>query len=62
MVIGAIVSGIGALMYPLISGVFGFFLVRLFHGFSTGFKPTGTSAYVADLVPFNRRGEALGHT
>jgi MFS family permease len=60
MVIGAIVSGVAALIYPIVSGVFGFLLIRLFHGFSTGFKPTATSAYVADLVPFNRRGEALG--
>jgi MFS family permease len=60
MVIGAVVSGLGSLLYPIASGVFAFFMVRLFHGFSTGFKPTATSAYVADLVPFNRRGEALG--
>jgi MFS family permease len=35
-------------------------LLRLVHGFSTGFKPTGTSAYVADLVPATHRGEAMG--
>ena len=60
MVIGAVVSAVGSVMYPFISGVYGFLLIRLFHGFSTGFKPTATSAYVADLVPFDRRGEALG--
>lgn len=60
MVVGAVVSAIGSLLYPFVSGIFAFFMVRLFHGFSTGFKPTGTSAYVADIVPFNRRGEALG--
>ena len=60
MVIGAVVSGLGSLLYPMASGVFGFLLIRLFHGFSTGFKPTATSAYVADLVPLHRRGEALG--
>lgn len=60
MVIGAVVSGVGSLMYPFISGIYGFLLIRLFHGFSTGFKPTATSAYVADLVPMHRRGEALG--
>lgn len=41
------------------------FCIRLsgaafFHGFSTGFKPTGTAAYVADIVPDGRRGEAMG--
>ncbi|MFY0651833.1 MAG: MFS transporter [Cyclobacteriaceae bacterium] len=60
MVVGALVSGIAALLYPIVSGVIGFFALRFFHGFSTGFKPTGTSAYVADLVPAGRRGEAMG--
>jgi len=60
MVIGATVCGIAALFYPLISSVAGFMLLRLFHGFSTGFKPTGTSAYVADIIPKHKRGEAMG--
>lgn len=60
MVIGATVSGIAALLYPVLVTVPGFLLLRLFHGFSTGFKPTGTSAYIADMVPANKRGEALG--
>ncbi|MFY0608110.1 MAG: MFS transporter [Cyclobacteriaceae bacterium] len=60
MVVGALVSGIAALMYPLAMSVTGFLLIRLFHGFSTGFKPTGTSAYIADIVPKDKRGEALG--
>ncbi|MFY0625747.1 MAG: MFS transporter [Reichenbachiella sp.] len=61
MVVGASVSGIAALLYPIASTVFGFFFLRFFHGFSTGFKPTGTSAYVADIIPWNRRGEAMGY-
>lgn len=60
MVVGALVSGIAALLYPIAGTVFSFFLLRFFHGFSTGFKPTGTSAYVADLVPTEKRGEAMG--
>lgn len=60
MVVGAVVCGAGALAYPLLTTVPGFLLIRLFHGFSTGFKPTGTSAYIADIVPVDRRGEALG--
>ena len=39
--------------------VFGFLLLRLAHGFSTGFKPTATAAYVADIVAMERRGEAM---
>ena len=60
MIIGAVVSSAAALMYPLLVTVPGFLFIRLLHGFSTGFKPTGTSAYVADIVPSERRGEALG--
>ncbi len=60
MIFGATVSAVAALFYPLAATVFPFLLVRLFHGFSTGFKPTGTAAYVADIVPANRRGEAMG--
>jgi MFS family permease len=30
------------------------------HGMATGFTPTGTSSYVADIAPADRRGEALG--
>lgn len=60
MIVGAVVSGIAALMYPVLTSVGGFLMIRLFHGFSTGFKPTGTSAYIADIVPRERRGEALG--
>ncbi|MCB0662654.1 MAG: MFS transporter, partial [Saprospiraceae bacterium] len=40
--------------------VSGFLLLRLFHGFSTGFKPTASTAFVADIVPWKRRGEAMG--
>ncbi len=60
MVAGVAVCFIVCLLYPLLSTVGGFLLLRFFHGFSTGFTPTGTSAYVADIIPFHRRGEAMG--
>lgn len=60
MVFGSLVCVVCSLLYPLVSSVAAFLLLRFFHGFSTGFKPTATSAYVADLVPFNRRAEAMG--
>ncbi|MEO5582368.1 MAG: MFS transporter [Saprospiraceae bacterium] len=47
-------------LYPIMHTVAGFLWIRFIHGFSTGFKPTASSAYVADIVPWNRRGEALG--
>ena len=57
---GVITSFICSLLYPVLTGVSGFLLLRFLHGFSTGFTPTGTSAYVADIIPANRRGEAMG--
>jgi len=60
MVVGTIVCVIASLLYPLISSVAGFLLLRFFHGFSTGFKPTAATAFAADIVPTNRRGEAMG--
>ncbi|HNP18262.1 MAG TPA: MFS transporter [Fulvivirga sp.] len=60
MLFGAAVCFALGFVYPLVTSIFGFFALRLVHGFSTGFKPTGTVAYVADIVPVNKRGEAMG--
>ena len=60
MIFGSIVCVVCSLLYPVLSTVSGFLLLRFFHGFSTGFKPTATSAYGADVVHESRRGEALG--
>jgi len=60
MVVGSLVCVVCSLLYPVTTTVFGFLLLRLVHGFSTGFKPTGTSAFLADLIPAERRGEAMG--
>ncbi|MFD2035275.1 MFS transporter [Belliella marina] len=60
MIFGAIVCFLVSLLYPFITSVIGFLFLRFVHGFSTGFTPTGTSAYVADIIPFNKRGEAMG--
>ena len=61
MVLGVAVCVIMGLLYPAVNSVWSLLLLRFFHGFSTGFKPTGTSAYIADIVPANRRGEAMGY-
>ena len=60
MAVGSLVCVICGLLYPLLTTVAGFLWLRLFHGFSTGFKPTATAAYVADIVPGSRWGEAMG--
>lgn len=60
MAVGSLVCFACGFLYPVLTTVSGFLLLRLFHGFSTGFKPTATSAYVADIVPAGRWGEAMG--
>jgi MFS family permease len=60
MAFGIVVNLLCTLAYPWIASVSVFLSLRLLHGFSTGFTPTGNSAYIADIVPVNRRGEALG--
>lgn len=61
IVIGTGVCVVLGVIYPFISTVGGFLLLRFLHGFSTGFQPTGTTAYLADVIPFHKRGEAMGY-
>jgi MFS family permease len=60
MVFGSLVCFICGFFYPLTITVAAFLGLRLLHGFSTGFKPTGTAAFIADIIPLERRGEAMG--
>lgn len=60
MIVGSVVCVICSLIYPALTSIYGFFALRFFHGFSTGFTPTGFTAYIADIVPVERRGEAMG--
>lgn len=60
MIFGAVVCLICSLLYPVVSSLFGFFLLRFVHGFSTGFTPTGNTAYLSDIIPAGKRGEAMG--
>lgn len=60
MIFGTMVCIICSLFYPILTSVSGFMFLRLLHGFSTGFRPTAATAYVADIVPVGRRGEAMG--
>ena len=60
MIFGSLVCFICGFFYPWALTVTGFLGLRLLHGFSTGFKPTGTAAFIADIVPMERRGEAMG--
>ena len=60
MMVGSLVCVVCSLLYPLLATVSGFLFLRLFHGFSTGFKPTGQAAYLSDVIPADRKGEAMG--
>lgn len=60
MAVGSTICFICGFLYPVLSTVSGFLFLRLLHGFSTGFKPTATAAYIADIIPQARWGEALG--
>jgi MFS family permease len=60
MIVGSTVCFLCSLVYPILTTVSGFLLLRLIHGFSTGFTPTGQTAYLSDVVPAERRGEAMG--
>ncbi len=60
MIFGAAVCFVCSLFYPIIATLAGFFMLRFVHGFSTGFTPTGNTAYLADIIPLHKRGEAMG--
>ncbi len=61
MVIGSVIGIIAGILYPLTGYLTAFLFLRYFHGFSSGFKPIGTTAYLADIVHKDFRGEALGY-
>ncbi len=61
MIFGSFVACVAALFYPLVTSVLWFIALRAFHGMSTGFKPTGSSAMIADIIPHNKRGRAMGY-
>lgn len=60
MLFGVIVSFACGIGYVFTFSVVIFFLIRGLHGLAVGFTPTGNVAYIADIVPAERRGEAMG--
>jgi MFS family permease len=60
MMAGSAVCFLCSLVYPILTTVSGFLFLRLLHGFSTGFTPTGQTAYLSDIIPAEKRGEAMG--
>lgn len=59
MYIGIVIGTITTLFYPVV-GLTGFLMLRLSHGFSAGFLPTGATALVTDLLPEKGRGVGMG--
>ncbi len=57
---GIALSFIVSLLYPLSYSVTFFLSLRVVHGFSAGFAPTGATALLTDLIPSTARGKAMG--
>jgi MFS family permease len=60
MVIGAVAATLASSLYLVLPFVALFFMIRGLHGFCAGFSPTGFTAYADDIVPLEKRGEAMG--
>ncbi len=60
MIGGCIFCIVAGFLYPFVGTLSAFFIVRMIHGFSTGFTPTGFTAYTADTVSHEYRGRAMG--
>lgn len=60
MYVGLVVCVLASISYLWVSAVWIFLILRFFHGFSTGFFPTGSTAMATDVLPVHRRGEGMG--
>ncbi len=61
MLFGSAITTIAGLLYPFAQTVWLFLSLRFIHGLSTGFRPTASTTYLTDIVPKQRRGEAMGY-
>jgi len=57
---GTLVAVVTNSLYIVVPSIIGFLILRLIHGLTIGFNATGATAYVSDIVPPERRGEAMG--
>jgi len=60
MYVGTLVAILVTFLYPISGSVTFFLMLRFFHGFSTGFLPTGATAMVTDILPVYKRGQGMG--
>lgn len=61
MIFGTIITAICGALYMFTFSILTFLLLRLIHGLSAGWRPTGSTAYLADISPPGRLGEAMGY-
>lgn len=59
--IGTAVTAIASFGYIFALSIWSFLFLRFLHGMSTGFRPTGATAYLSDIIHVSRRGEAMGY-
>lgn len=60
IMVGTLIAILTNTLYVVVPTVFGFLLLRFIHGLTIGFNSTGTTAYISDIVPDEKRGEAMG--
>lgn len=60
VILGGFINLIAGLLYPFFYSVPYFLGLRFVHGIGAGFTPTGLTAYVADIIPDEKRGEIMG--
>lgn len=61
MIIGGIIFLLSALLYSVTVTIMVLFLLRLLHGFGMASFTTSSAAYIADIIPVRRRGEAMSY-
>ena len=60
IIFGTVVAVVTNSLYIVVPGILGFLILRLIHGLTIGFNSTGATAYISDIVPPEKRGEAMG--
>ena len=60
MVFGTMIAVFIGFIYPFVSSIMLYFVLRGVHGLAAGFTPTANVAFIDDVIPQNRKGEAMG--
>lgn len=61
MIFGTVVTMLCGVAYIFVQGITLFLILRFVHGMSSGFRPTGSTTFMTDIVPVGKRGEAMGY-